>query len=372
MHLAHAIPYKELVENLDSLVESGHVAQQVDAVSGLHLYNYTEKCTYEQLWNKYTLAARGLIVDPMGEEIVATPFPKFFNYGELGDSLEDLNGNWEVFQVFEKLDGSMVTIFWDARAERWRCATRGSFVSEQAQWAQREIEKIAEKGHWDKGTTYLCEAIYKANKIVVNYDYEGLVALGAYLEDGEEMPWTEVRLWAANNGMRVAEEWVPTKLENIIKLSESLSKDEEGFVVRFDNGERVKIKGAEYCRIHKLIASMTPLSVWEALVAGDDLEKWRQQLPEEMWEDFDFIRDKLWEKLSLMKSVVEDFGIRMGGVADRDLGMYLNGPGKSLAPGWGRKFIWGWRKYGGWDAMWGVDKVRTALLKEIRPDGNVL
>lgn len=370
MHLARAIPYKELVENLDSLVESGHVAQQVDTVSGLHLYNYTEKCTYEQLWNKYTRAARGLIVDPMSEEIVATPFPKFFNYGELGerwDAAED-------FSVFEKLDGSMITIFWDARAERWRCATRGSFVSEQAQWAQREIDALgAVVSCWDPGITYICEAIYKANKIVVNYDYEGLVALGAYRNDGKELRWDEVCKWASCNGWHTARRIRDaSSIENLLEIAQRLSKDEEGFVVRFGNGERVKIKGAEYCRIHKLIASMTPLSVWEALVAGDDLEKWRQQLPEEMWEDFDFIRDRLWEKLSLMKSVVEDFGIRMGGVADRDLGMYLNGPGKSLAPEWGRKFIWGWRKYGGWDAMWEVDKVRTTLLKEIRPSRNVL
>ena len=41
--------------------------------------------------------------------------------------------------------------------------------------------------------TYLFEIIYKANRIVVNYNFEGLVLIGAYeLHSGKELLYIEL------------------------------------------------------------------------------------------------------------------------------------------------------------------------------------
>jgi hypothetical protein len=45
--------------------------------------------------------------------------------------------------------------------------------------------------------------------------------------------------------------------------------DAQGFVVRFADGLRLKLKGSEYRRIHALISRRTPLAMGEGLNASD-------------------------------------------------------------------------------------------------------
>jgi RNA ligase len=85
--------------------------------------------------------------------VVAKPFPKFFNMEELSDS-EIPN---ESFEVFEKMDGSCIICFY--YNDEWICATRGSFISEQAIMANKLLQKYPiEK--LDKNNTYIFEIIY--------------------------------------------------------------------------------------------------------------------------------------------------------------------------------------------------------------------
>jgi RNA ligase len=72
-------------------------------------------------------------------------------------------------------------------------------------------------------------------------------------------------------------------VSQLLLEAKDLPADEEGFVVRFDDGGRLKIKGAEYRRIHALISRITPLAMWEIMQAGDDLAKVRRDIPEEFW-----------------------------------------------------------------------------------------
>jgi RNA ligase len=51
-------------------------------------------------------------------------------------------------------------------------------------------------------------------------------------------------------------------------LCQKLPRDREGFVVRFASGLRIKLKGEQYCRIHKLISRCTPLALWDAMMPG--------------------------------------------------------------------------------------------------------
>ncbi len=39
----------------------------------------------------------------------------------------------------------------------------------------------------------------------------------------------------------------------------------EGFIIRFDNGFRVKIKFAEYVRLHRIITQVSSKTIWEHL-----------------------------------------------------------------------------------------------------------
>jgi RNA ligase len=376
--------FDELVEGLRERVERGLIREVEDpAHKGQLLYNYTDSCVYEKIWDEFTLMARGLVLDMVARRVVATPFVKFFNWQEIaidGGALLPYQNDPAVlrntsFEVFEKMDVSLIIIFWDSLVDggKWRCCTRGSFVSEQALWAQDIIDAIPREIVWflDKEATYLCEAVYRENRIVVNYgDYSGLVLLGVYGLHGE---WdSEMVVRAAEGiGFRSPKKIGCAEIEDLLEVAQILSGDEEGFVVRFSNGLRVKIKRAEYCRLHRLVSHLTPISVWEAMVAGDDMEGVRRELPEEFWGDFDCIYGLLNQDLQNLKIGLEEFATRMNGLDDKQLGLYMQ-KSEALVPEGCARFVFAWRKKGGWKGLMGMSRLRESVYKEIRPAGNVL
>ena len=115
------------------------------------------------------------------------------------------------------------------------------------------------------GCTYVFEIIYPDNQIVVDYrGYEGLVLLSMFSNNGcYEFPPKVVDNEAATLGVRRPKTYDFEKVSEVVQAAKHLPKDDEGFVVQFQSGTRVKIKGDEYCRIHKLLAHHSPIAVWE-------------------------------------------------------------------------------------------------------------
>jgi hypothetical protein len=69
---------------------------------------------------------------------------------------------------------------------------------------------------------------------------------------------------------------------------ESLPRDTqnfEGYVVRFENGLRVKVKLDDYVRLHKLMTGITPNRIWEMLASGQDVRAAIAELPDEMYDE---------------------------------------------------------------------------------------
>jgi len=104
----------------------------------------------------------------------------------------------------------------------------------------------------------------------------------------------------------------------------ALPGNREGFVIRFEDGTRLKVKGAEYCRIHASISRCTPLAIWEAMAAGDDLKAMRRDLPEEFLPDFDAIRAALDAQVSSIVGRVREAVAGVAGLTDKELGQSLD------------------------------------------------
>jgi RNA ligase len=272
LHPARTVPFRELVDALRAAREARLVYEQAGP-DGLRLYCYTKSCVYDGEWNDATLISRGLVLDVKNEAVVATPFPKFFNAFERGESIPDL-----AFETFEKVDGSLIIIFW--HGGEWKTATKGAFGSAQAQWAAERL-KGCDLSALRRGTTYLAEGVYAENRIVVRYAKDELVLLAAYDESGAELSYASLCETADRMGWRAAQRHGYDSVSQLLAKADGLPVDEEGFVVRFSDGLRLKIKGAEYRRIHALISRITPLAMWEIMQAGDDLAKVRQDIPEE-------------------------------------------------------------------------------------------
>jgi RNA ligase len=62
-----------------------------------------------------------------------------------------------------------------------------------------------------------------------------------------------------------------------------IKDNEEGFVVKFSNGDRIKIKGDEYLRLHKIMTQISTTSIWECLKNGDDIESLLKDVPDEFY-----------------------------------------------------------------------------------------
>ena len=280
IHPARRIPFNELYQGLLENVKARNIVRVVEG--NLEIFNYTTHAQYKANWNVFTLIARGLVIDVKKQAVIATPFPKFFNFGEAKVWDADISGD---VLVYQKYDGSLGVVFYDG--ERWRVATRGSFDSDAAIWGQRWLDENVDTGLLEIGNTYLFEIIYLGNRVVVPYDFQGMVLLSAYDLSGFEYIRSQVEKLADKLKIRVTEIEQFESITNLVEASKTLDRNSEGWVIRFANAHRLKIKGAEYCRLHRLTSQVTPLAIWEILKEDDDLEAIRKELPEEHLQEFD-------------------------------------------------------------------------------------
>lgn len=362
MHPAVSIPAKELWAGLLDANEKRLVNIQKDG--RLWLFNYTPECVYSKTWNIFTRSARGLIIDSETKNIIALPFPKFFNLSENVDQIPD-----EPFQVYEKLDGSLICLFWDPFGNFWRCSTRGSFSSDQAKAAQKIVNNL-KFPVLNRELTYLFELVGPNNKIVVNYPEDKLVLLGIYsLEPGslgKNLDYDFVKFSASMLDLQAAEEYHYVSIADLVHRADNeLTKDEEGFVLHFPESDlRVKIKSAEYRKIHALISKLSPLSVWAAMKdMPDTLEEFRKELPEELWPDYDSINRLINEQVENVYNDIYTYHLRTQHLTDKELGLTLNSIDPAIRP-----FIFPFRKANGLLK----DRFRDAIYRAIRPDSNRL
>jgi hypothetical protein len=267
-----------MLDTLEKYHQEGLLYKQVHPSLPLTIWNYTEKVQYDGIWDDITLMCRGLVTDDKGN-IVARPFKKFFNIEE------GKHAPTSDFEVYEKMDGSLGIFFYYEGG--WVMSTRGSFTSDQAvKGYEMMFNYDFDKLH--KDYTYLFEIIFKENRIVVNYGFEDVVLLGMintktgyevnlYKED------TDVRLknLISNVGLKVVKKY--DGIKDYTTLKSMVGNNEEGFVVRFSNGDRMKIKGEEYLRLHKIMTQVSTTSIWEVLSNGDDIDALLKDVPDEFY-----------------------------------------------------------------------------------------
>lgn len=271
------------------------------------ILNYTEMVTFERRWNEQTMASRGLILDLTEAEdngiiyILAKPFEKFFNFGENLDYEKDIDFN-EIETVMEKMDGSL-GISYIINGEI-RFATRGSFISDQAVKAteiwNRKYEladKMTKRMLEISSITLLVEIIYPENRILVDYNgEEKLVLLGA-ISDGVDVDYGGVEMLAYHFNLPLTPQLEYT-LETMLEMKQSISANEEGWILRFKNGKRLKIKGDEYMHVHRLLHGVSEKSKVRAWATGE-MKEYVLMLPEEFRPELELFSDKL-DRLHMM------------------------------------------------------------------------
>jgi RNA ligase len=307
--LDHLFPAHALAEAMSA----GHVRAQSHPELPLTIYNYTEVCAFSGAWTEVTLACRGLIVET-GGAIAARPLAKFFNHGQTGAPVIELD---EPVMVTDKADGSLGIIYPTPSGPA--VATRGSFSSDQAVHATAVLRSRYAGWTPPAGLTVLVEIVYPGNRIVLDYDgLDDLILLGAVdIATGHSFGPAAVPSWP---GPVVETFPYPTFGA---ALAAGPRPGKEGLVIQVTRtGDRLKIKYEEYVHLHRLITGLSARRVWEALGAGSAVVEIAAPLPDEFHDWVRLVADRMTaEAAAIRASVAEAYQMVI----------------ESLAEGWTRK-----------------------------------
>jgi RNA ligase len=140
--------------------------------------------------------------------------------------------------------------------------------------------EIAKRYNYDKicvpGFVYLFEIIYPENRIVVNYGTdERLVLLSIINPEGKELDYDEIEM----HGWDIVNRY--DGIRDYSELKSKIPQDNEGFVVKFRNGFRMKIKGDEYVRLHRILTGFSNITIWEYLKDKRDFNEFLDRVPDE-------------------------------------------------------------------------------------------
>jgi RNA ligase len=241
----------------------------------LYIYTYGREAVHEQVWDYVTVRCRGIIVHKETGEIIARPFEKFFNFG---DDIDHTEKSQPV--VLEKVDGFLCIGYkWEGR---WYVASKGSFTSPHAKWATHWIQNHPHlEQYLPDSKTPVFEGVCPSLRIVVDYGKREEMVLLALIdkETGEELPPEKLEEWARLVGVSVAKRHDITMQEAHSNTYDESVKNEEGYVLTwYQMGQppfRLKLKFADYLRLHRLVTGVSPKHILEVLQNG-----WTTELDE--------------------------------------------------------------------------------------------
>lgn len=215
---------------------------------------------------------RGLVVCTRRNRVLAWPYGKFWNYGEALAAPVD----WTTARVLEKLDGSLMILYWD---DGWRVASSGHptaggrFAADVRTFCDAFWDLVAdlkidvEAANPD--TTYMFELCDTANRVVVRHAAPRLVLHGARdMWTGRELDLDQLGRAADRLGCELVRSFAIASADEAIAAAAALDPlAQEGFVVVDAAGRRVKIKSPRYVALHHLRDNLSPrraIQLWRA------------------------------------------------------------------------------------------------------------
>ena len=328
----------------------------------LAIYTYTDQCAFENAWDDVTRNARGHIYDLNTGECVASPFPKFFNLGENEESNAEMFPWDQPYEIYEKMDGWLGVLY--RHAGQYKVASRGSFHSSGAIWATEFIQRY-DLSCLPEEATLCFEIIHPEHKIILNYKgQQTLVILAAFnRRTGEEYSRGQVAAWASATGLPLVPLLGHLSLEDLL-VSQRQRQDCEGFVLRFGDGRRVKVKTQWYLELARIMADLTPISVWQTLRGGKVQPEYSARLPEELRplaEQYQAILEGQYARLRLAIDEVAGPILQQFGDDRKALALHLESRRAELGPIKPAVFLLLDGKR---------DELERLILKQIYPAGN--
>jgi RNA ligase len=244
---------------------------------------------------------RGILFYPDGR-IMARRLHKFFNVSERDETQAHLIDLTQPHVILEKMDGSMITPMVAEGRIRFGTKMGITDVSRGAESFAAQQANIMEFCDMllDRGKTPVFEWCSRQQRIVIDYPQDRLVLIA--IRDnitGRYDTYAEMQEWARQYGLDLVKTYPGTinSMEHLIEDTRGL-QGAEGWILRFDDGQMLKIKGSWYVQIHKVKDSLTQeKNVVDMLVnekvddaksfmASEDRQR-IEQFEDQFWHGFD-------------------------------------------------------------------------------------
>lgn len=255
-------------------VKYGITAKRDNKYPNLVLFKYNQ---IESPFNEPMVReCRGIILDEKNDwAVVAYPYDKFFN------AEEPLAANiyWGNAAVWEKVDGSLITLYW--YDGEWRVSTSGTpgadcpIGNTGKTFSELFWETFNAAGYdltlFSPGFCYMFELAAPENRIVVKYDkprlfFHGVRNLFTYKE---ESPF----VWAVLLQVETPRLFPTTNLFQVIEAANQLNPiEQEGFVVVDGNYNRIKVKSLRYVALHHAKSGLSKKALADLIRSGESSE----------------------------------------------------------------------------------------------------
>ncbi len=279
-------------------------------------YDLTE--VQQQMWedpNSIYRECRSVVIDVKREELVLTPFRKFFNLNEVEENqLERIAEKFRSAQTGEvanKLDGSMQNARWyngqlfvagsmalDAR-DSWRLAEGYAMLTESY---VRMIQSRPD-------LTFIFEYISKKDAHVVVYEEknEGMHLIGARsVETGEHLPYHKLIELADHCEIKVVDLEQKTLEQLLVDMKQMKSNEKEGWVINVD-GHYVKVKCDDYVNIHRLLDRVSSVNVIIEAIADETFDDLVSKVPDSYKERVNNVANLIFTYLKKMKEQINEW-----------------------------------------------------------------
>jgi hypothetical protein len=228
---------------------------------------------------------RGMVVDVSRKQVLAWPYNKFWNHGEALAAPID----WSTARVQEKLDGSLMILYWNPSVSAWVVASSGtprasgsfgnldaesSRTFSRAFWQAFEALDMSLPSQDHQRMCFMFEFCALENRIVVRHDKPRIVLHGVRdVNAGVEWSHGDLCSLGTDYGWEVVKTYPIGTIEDALFMANALDPlVNEGFVVVDGKFNRVKIKSPRYVVLHHMKGEATPRRAIELWQAGETQE----------------------------------------------------------------------------------------------------
>ena len=260
LHPARTYDPALLYSMISTAVAEGRVERTVDSETGLEIFNHLP--LRDTIATPIESMCRGLVWH--GEsKLVATPFVRF--------SDQQWSADLEVGRAAFKVDGSLAIAFlWNGAIH---VSTRRRMDSQQAQWARSWLRKHVGVEAFEPDWTYLFEAVYQDNAVVVQYAFDAPVLLAVFAPDGVRLHHTGCATLAKKMGVMLAPSITGTLKEfdqSLLPHTCTTPPPYEGWIVTCADGSNTKRVIQAYKEASMAKDMLHPLAVWDRVRTGGE------------------------------------------------------------------------------------------------------